>query len=253
MIRISSLSVRYEKKGTEILQNVDFSLEKGKIGIFLGPNGAGKSTLLKSCIGLLKPLSGTILIDGVPLEKMKPRERAKKIAYVPQILDFEPGTVYDTVMLGRLPYFLVVPSPHDHEVVSKVLSELGLTELASRNVTSLSGGERQKVAVARALAQESHIVIFDEPTSNLDISSEALIEKEVKELSDKYNKTVLLSVHDLSLAYRLGDQFLFLRGGKVIASGNHDVFREDVCASTFGIPTKKIETEEGIVFITKGK
>lgn len=253
MITLSSLTLAYDKKGKKILQNINFSLEKGQIGVLLGPNGAGKSTLLKATVGLLKPLHGQIQIDGVSLHNMKPRERAKRIAYVPQILDFEPSRVYDVVMLGRLPYFELSPSKKDHEVVTKVLEDLGLSDLKERNIVSLSGGERQKIAIARALAQESDIVVFDEPTSNLDITSEALIAKQVQELAKKYGKSVLLAVHDLTLAYRLGDRFLFLKEGKAIAMGDHQVFDEEAVEATFDIEVKKFVSEEGTIFITKGE
>ena len=252
MINVSSFSFRYEKKGMEILQNIDFSLEKGQIGILLGPNGAGKSTLLKSIVGLLKPQAGDIKIDGVSILDLSPKERAKKIAYVPQILSFEPARVYDVVMLGRLPYFSFVPTAQDHEIVKSVLEELGLSHLQERNVISLSGGERQKIAIARALVQGSDIIVFDEPTSNLDISGETLIGKEVETLAKKYQKTVILSMHDLNLAYRLGDYFLFLRDGKVVATGDKTSFTPTSISSSFGIEVKKIETEDGIFFITKG-
>ncbi len=253
MIKISSLSVRYEKKSNLVLKDIDFHLEEGKIGILIGPNGAGKSTLLKSICGLLPLKEGNIIIDKKPLNEFKPRERAKKIAYVPQILSFEPASVYDTVMLGRLPYFSFVPGQSDHEVVTKTLEELNLLHLKDRNVIQLSGGERQKIAIARALAQQSQIIVFDEPTSNLDIAGEELIASYVEILAKEYKKTVLLAVHDLNLAYRLGDTFLFLKEGKSLGVKDKEGFTPEIIEETFGVNASKIDTEDGSIFIIKGE
>ena len=252
MIEIRSLSLAYSRKTPLVLQNVDFSLGKGEIGVLLGPNGAGKSTLLKSIVGLLRPKEGTIAINEKPLSEYKAGERAKLVAYVPQVLSYSPATVFDTVMLGRLPHFGLFPGPNDEAAVKKVLSDIGIEHLTYRNLHELSGGERQKVAIARALAQESDIIVFDEPTANLDISSETLIAESVRTLSREYGKTIVLALHDLNLAYRLGDRFLFLKQGSVVSSGGKEAFVEGTIEATFGVSAKKIDTEEGTIFLMKG-
>ena len=253
MISVSSLSVAYGKKGKLVLKDVDFALEKGQIGVVLGPNGAGKSTLLKCCLGLLKPQSGGIMLDGKPILDISPRMRAKAVAYVPQILSFAPATVFDATLLGRMPHFGIAPGKEDERIVLEVLERLGLLPLKERNVMDLSGGERQKVAIARALAQGADIIVFDEPTSNLDIAAEAQIAELVSSLSKDHGKTVLLSLHDLNLAYHLGDRFLFLKDGNLIAAGDKSVFNRDNVYATFGVIMNKIETPLGDYMVFGGK
>ena len=253
MITLSHVTFSYTKNGDHVLKDLSFALQQGQIGVVVGPNGAGKSTLLKSVVGLLRPNDGEIRIEEIPLSEIKAGERAKKIAYVPQSISFAPATVYDTVMLGRLPYFGFVPSKEDAKIVDEVLEEMGLSSLKERNVLELSGGEKQKVAIARALAQQTDIIVFDEPTSNLDIANETQIVEAVSKLAKEKGKTILLSIHDLNLAYSLGDHFLFLKEGKSIAEGDATVFTEETVEQTFGIKAKKIATEEGTYIIYGGK
>lgn len=253
MIELRHLSSSYGKRRDDVLHDVSFTLSKGQIGIVLGPNGAGKSTLLKSVVGLLQPISGEIDIEGKPLSEYKARERAQKIAYVPQSISFAPATVFATVMLGRLPYFSFSPSKEDERIVTETLEEMGLAGFAERNVLELSGGEKQKVAIARALAQQTDIIVFDEPTSNLDITNEAAIVSAVSELAKEKGKTVLFSIHDLNLALTAGDHFLFLNEGKVVSEGDASIFTEETVEKTFGIHATKLMTQEGTYFIYGGK
>lgn len=253
MIELRHLSSSYSKRDEDVLRDVSFTLQKGQVGVILGPNGAGKSTLLKSVVGLLHPISGEILIEGKPLSEYKARERAAKIAYVPQSISFAPATVFATVMLGRLPYFTFSPSKEDERIVTETLEDMGLAGFAERNVLELSGGEKQKVAIARALAQQTDIIVFDEPTSNLDITNEAAIVSAVSDLAKEKGKTVLFSIHDLNLALATGNHFLFLRDGQVVAEGDTSVFTKETVEKTFGIKATKFTTEEGTYFIYGGK
>ncbi|MBQ9456938.1 MAG: ABC transporter ATP-binding protein [Bacilli bacterium] len=253
MIELRHLSSSYGKRQEDVLRDVSFTLQKGQVGIILGPNGAGKSTLLKSVVGLLRPVAGEILIEGKPLSEYKARERAAKIAYVPQSISFAPATVFATVMLGRLPYFSFAPSKEDEKIVRDTLEEMGLASFAERNVLELSGGEKQKVAIARALAQQTDIIVFDEPTSNLDITNESAIVSAVSELAKEKGKTILFSIHDLNLALATGNHFLFLKEGSAIAEGDVSVFTEETVEKTFGIKTTKLTTEEGTYFIYGGR
>ena len=238
MITVNGLSASYSKKGPNALNGVSFELSPGEIGVILGPNGAGKSTLLKCVLGLMKPSSGTIEVDGVELFKMKSRERARKIAYLPQNVEFTPLTVEETIMLGRLPYFGLSPGKKDKEEVETVIHELGLEELRQRNVTELSGGEKQKVAIARAIAQDPSILVFDEPSSNLDIKNELTLFSEIRKLAKEKGIAILLSIHDINAALSLGDRFLLLRNGSSVAICGPGDIDEAAIEKTFDVKAK---------------
>ena len=250
MIDVQSVCTRYHRKGDEVLHGVSFQLEQGQIGVLMGPNGAGKSTLIRCLLGAL-PYQGKILLDGKDLALLKPKHRASLVAYVPQRLMFSSSSVFDSVMIGRLPSFMFTPSKEDETIVWECLEELGIKELAHRNVHELSGGEKQKVAIARALAQKSKILILDEPTSNLDISAEQNVVHIVKNLAKKFGFTVLLSAHDLNIALSSGDRFVFLSEGKVAYEGGEEVMNEKSIKDVFGIDSKRIEVD-GQSFIIYG-
>ncbi len=251
MIEVRNLSFAYTKKGKKVLQDVSFALQSGKIGILLGPNGVGKSTLIRCILGLVKPQEGQVLINGADIASMKSSQRAMAMAYVPQKVSFAPLTVYDSVMLGRLPFFGLSPKKKDHEAVVEALEELGLSELMSRNVLELSGGEQQIVAIARAYVQGASVLVFDEPTSNLDISNRRLVLSRIKKLKEK-GYTILLSMHDLNDALELGEQFFFMKENRILTSGDVSVFTSENIASVFGVEGR-IETIHGTkIFIPGG-
>lgn len=236
MLTIENLSFAYQKKGPMVLDNLSLTLPDGKVGILLGPNGSGKSTLFKILVGIQRPFAGKMTLNGVDLVSLKRMERAKRIAYVPQTITFGDLSVYDSVLAGRLCRFGFYPGKEDEAIVRTLLEEMGLTPLALRNVSSLSGGERQKVAIARALAQEPELLIFDEPTGNLDINNEQLVLKEARSIADKKGISILLSIHDLSLASAFGDVFYLLEGASIRYAGDNDVLSEKNLSDLYGIP-----------------
>lgn len=252
MIRLTSLSCSYGKKAKPVLRDVSFTLNKGEIAILLGPNGAGKSTLLQAVLGNIKFYEGDILIDGKNIKELSARQRAKLIAYVPQSFHFAPSSVYDAILLGRIPYFAFAPSQEDHAYVNQIIQEMGLETLASRNVTELSGGEKQKVAIARALAQGSEILVLDEPTSNLDLAAQAQIASLIKGLAKRKNLTILMSIHDLNLALNIGKSFIFLKNGFLIGQKQASQIDEDLISSVFDIEAKKIKQDDHEYFIFGG-
>ena len=234
MLEIKSLTFAYETD-RPVLRGVDLELEDGQVGILLGRNGAGKSTLLKIITGVLKPSGGSVLFDGQELLSMSRRERAALVAYVPQQIDFGSLTVYQTVLTGRVSYYSIKPSKSDLDVVERVISEMDLTDVTCRNVQELSGGERQKVAIARALAQEPRVLVFDEPTGNLDIANELLIIKEAKKIAHSKNITVFSSIHDLNQAIVFGDRFFLMKDGLIRYSGDEQVFSSEVIRDVYGV------------------
>lgn len=241
MLRITDLTFRYTRKSPVVLDNISLSLKDGEIGVLLGKNGSGKTTLFKTVLGFEKPEAGQMDFNGKDLLKMNRRERAEQIAYVPQDIQFGDLTVFDTVLLGRLPYFGLKASKEDEEIALKTLKEMGLEELAGRNTAELSGGERQKVAIARALAQEPKLLVFDEPTGNLDIANEQLILKEILRVTKEKGIGVLTSLHDLNEALSIGDVFFFIKEGKIRYYGDSSIVTEQVIKDTFDADVSIIE------------
>ena len=240
MLEIKGLSFAYETD-KPVLRGVDLSLGDGNVGILLGRNGAGKSTLLKIITGILKPSAGSVLFDGQDLLAMTRRQRAALVAYVPQQIDYGDLTVYQTVLTGRVSYYSVKPSKSDLDVVEKVISEMDLSDVSCRNVQELSGGERQKVAIARALAQEPKVLVFDEPTGNLDIANELLIIREARKIAHDKNITVFSSIHDLNQAMVFGDMFFFMKDGSIKFSGASEVFSPEVIREVYGVEAALVE------------
>ena len=249
MLEIKDITFRYSRRSPLILDNINLTLEKGEIGILLGKNGSGKTTLFKNILGIEKPESGSILYDGKDLLRLSRRERAGYIAYVPQDIQFGDLTVYDTVLMGRMAYFGLRAGKEDEKITEEVLNDMGLTELASRNANELSGGERQKIAIARALVQEPKLLIFDEPTGNLDIANEQLILKEAKKVAKEKGIGILTSLHDLNQALDLGTKFFFIKEGKIVYSGGSEIVTKEVIKEIFNADVEIIEHDGRSIII----
>ena len=241
MLEVKNLHFRYSRQTPYVLRGTDLSLQDGEIGILLAKNGAGKSTLMANVLGILKPQRGSILFDGQDLLNMRARERAKLIAYVPQHIHFGALSVYDSVLMGRVSYFSLREGEGDRQAVERVLAEMGLEELADRNAEELSGGEKQKVAIARALVQEPRLLIFDEPTGNLDIANELLIIREAKKLAREKNISILSSIHDLNQALDFGDRFFFIKDGRIVSSGGKKAVVPEIIEEVFGVKMQLTE------------
>lgn len=192
MIELRDLSFAYSRDTAPVLQGVDFRLEDGHVGAVLGKNGAGKSTLLKCIDRILRPQSGQVLVDGRDVLALSGNEMARQVAYVAQNARSSDLSVFDTVLLGRRPYIRWDVSAADREIVMSLLRQLKLEKLMLRQLSQLSGGEAQKVLLARALAQEPRLLLLDEPTSNLDSLNEGIILKALRE-SAKDHTVVLVS------------------------------------------------------------
>lgn len=252
MLHITDLTFRYSRKSPVVLDGISISLKDGEIGVLLGKNGSGKTTLFKTVLGFEKPEAGQMDFNGKDLIKMNRRGRAEQIAYVPQDIQFGDLTVFDTVLLGRLPYFGLRASKEDEEIVIKTLKEMGLEELAGRNTAELSGGERQKVAIARALAQEPKLLVFDEPTGNLDIANEQLILKEILRVTKEKGIGVLTSLHDLNEALSIGDVFFFIKDGKIRYFGDSSIVTEQVIDDIYDADVSIIEYKGKKIIVNGG-
>ena len=251
MLKIENLHFNYGGSSRDVLRGANLELSEGQVGILLGKNGSGKTTLFKSLLGIVKPKKGSITFRGENLLKLNRLQRARRIAYVPQDIQFGDLSVFDSVLMGRISYFGIRAGKEDLESVEQLLKDMGLMELAHRNATELSGGERQKIAIARAMAQEPQLMVFDEPTGNLDIQSEQLIIREAKKLAQQKNIAVLASLHDLNQALALGDTFFFLKDGVVKYAGGKEIFTPEVIKDIFDADVELLKMDGKTVIVNK--
>ena len=252
MLEVKDLHFRYSSRAPLVLDGVDLTLRDGEIGVVLGKNGSGKTTLFKTILGIAKPQSGSIRFNGEDMLKMNRRQRARCVAYVPQSIHFGALSVYDTVLMGRVSYFGDKAGREDEAAVEAILRDMRLEELAARNVEELSGGERQKIAIARALAQEPRLLVFDEPTGNLDIANEQLILAEARRAAREKGIGILTSLHDFNQALELGDRFFFMKDGRIRFSGGAEIVTEDVIRDCFDAEVRIVEIEGRKVIINGG-
>ncbi len=235
MLEVKHLSFRY-RGGPEILKDVGFSMEAGEFLAVLGNNGVGKSTLLK-CMGRILPVQeGAVLLDGADLLAMSPRETARNMAFVSQSIPATQMTVHDAVMLGRRPYMTWGVSERDHEIVHRCMDRLELHgDIQGRFLNQLSGGQRQKVMLARALAQEPRVLLLDEPTSALDIRNQYRVLELVRRICREDGICAIMVIHDLNLALGFCDRFLLMHDGQVYRQGDVSVVDREALRTVYGI------------------
>lgn len=248
-VNIAGLSLGYGQQ--DVLRDIHMGLNKGEVVSIVGPNGVGKTSLLKSLASIIPPQKQTIWIDGEDVRSLSPRELAKKQAYVPQHTSFGfPLTVMETVMLGRKPYIRWGVSKQDLHVVGSLLSKLHLESYAQRYMDELSGGERQKVLIARALAQEPEMLLLDEPTSALDIRHQLEVLELVRDLARRSHMLVVLILHDLELAARYSDTVFMLKNGRMYAFGRpEEVFTPPNMEAVYGVRMEIERTVHGMNMI----
>jgi len=218
-ITIQDLTFSYHS--TPTLNNVSMQLQDSEVLGMAGPNGSGKSTLLKCINKILEPKQGKILIDQQSITKISRLEVAKKIGYVPQstISNNESVSVFEMVLIGRRPHITWQSNEKDEEKVWKTLKTLSIEKLAMRNFYELSGGEQQRVMIARSLAQEAKVLLLDEPTSNLDIRHQLEVMDLTRKLVLNEKLTAAIAIHDLNLAARFCDKVVMMKEGKIFAAG----------------------------------
>jgi iron complex transport system ATP-binding protein len=202
----------------------------------LGPNGVGKTTLLKCMNAILKPKSGTIMIEEQDVLKLEQMEIARRLGYVPQRCEPARLTAFDAILLGRMPHIKWNISAEDVMLVEAVIKRLKLEDLALRYIDELSGGELQKVGIARALAQNPKLLLLDEPTSSLDLRNQLDILDIVRDVVRNEDVSAIMTMHDLNLAFRYADKFLFLKNGTIFAAGSIADISPQIIEEVYGVP-----------------
>jgi iron complex transport system ATP-binding protein len=246
MLRIENLSASYGKR--HVLRSVSLNVRSGEVVALIGPNGSGKSTLIRAVSGVLPMDGGDVKVDGKSLAALSTMERARYLAVVPQARNMPPAfSVYESILLGRTPYlgWLGRAGEKDHERVRYALERTQMTPLADRMVGELSGGEQQRVLLARALAQDAPVLLLDEPTTHLDLQHREGLVHLVRELAASRNLAVLMVLHDLNTASLYADRISLLVDGEIRSTGTPaEVLTEEALSMVYHVPVHVIPHPE---------
>ncbi len=244
-LEIKNITFGYGPKQT-VVADISFQIDENEFVSLAGPNGTGKTTLLKCMNRILRPQTGQIIFNGKDITGWRQQDIAKIIAYVPQYTNaLRPMPVINAVMMGRLPHAQGGYSAKDREIVFSILQKMDIEKFAFRDIRQLSGGERQKAVIARALAQQPKVMILDEPTGNLDLKNQLHILKLIAGLCKTEKLAVIMSIHDLNLAAMFADKILMLKDTRIFACGSPEsVITRDNIASVYGVATA-VTLEDG--------
>ena len=253
-MRLTIENLRFSYGAAEVLHEISFSLEAGEFVSVLGPNGVGKSTLFRCILGSLPDYTGTIAVDGRDVRTLSRRERAKAVAYIPQIHRPTFGySVLDTVLMGLSRQIRAFSQPKKEHIAlaEDALCRVGAEHLKERDFSRLSGGEQQLVLVARAIAQQSRILVMDEPTSSLDYGNQFRILDLIRDLADE-GYGILLSTHDPQHALRYADTLLALHEGRVAALGKPaDLLDPALLGKLYGVEAEFVSSDAGCAIVPK--
>ena len=239
MLNVDSLSFSYG--GKQVLRDVSFDIGENMVVSVLGPNGVGKTTLLKCICDHHRQTTGSVKVDGVDVRSIGRRELAKKIAYVPQKAIASHTTVFDSILIGRRPHMEWSVTKHDKDVVWGAMTSLGLQDLSLSYTDAISGGEFQKVQIARAMVQEPSIIILDEPTNNLDISNQHMSMHMIVDAVRSRGISAIMTMHDINLAVHYSDRFMFIKDGTVYAYGDSSIITEELIKEVYGLDVDVID------------
>ena len=237
---LSARDVSVRLGGNSILRSVSFEARPGEVAGLIGPNGAGKSTLLRVLAGLLRPESGDVRIEDLPLKGLNSGQRARRIAFMPQHDATHPFTAIETVLMGRYAHLgrFELEGRQDREIALSAMARTDTAQFEDRQLDRLSGGERQRVILARALAQQANVILLDEPSASLDLRHRLSIMETLREEVATRQVAVVVALHDVSLASRYCDRLTLLYDGRVTAEGKPvDVLTQQNLRSAFGVET----------------
>ena len=246
--RLQAVDLTCGYGGVPVVEHVGFSLEPGEVCCILGPNGVGKTTLFKTLLGVLPPLDGQVLIDGDSIFSMSRQQVARSVGYVPQAHTPPfPFTVLDVVEMGRTSRVDVfrAPSELDRSIALEALNTLGIAHLHDRLYTQISGGERQMVLIARALAQQTELLIMDEPTANLDFGNQVDVLSYVRQLA-RAGLSVLMTTHTPDHVFMCADTVIAVKGARdVVVGPTNDVMTEQLVEDLYGIRARVVDVNSG--------
>ncbi|NCC24936.1 MAG: ABC transporter ATP-binding protein [Deltaproteobacteria bacterium] len=236
ILQIAELEFAYN--GHPVLRDVRLEVRAGELLAILGPNGVGKTTLLKCINAIHRPRGGVVRVDGQDILRLAPAEISRSVGYVAQRCEPARLTVFDAVLMGRKPHIRWKPSEKDLSIVDAAIRRLHLKALLLRHIDTLSGGELQKVAIARALVQEPRLLLLDEPTSSLDLKNQMDILTLVRRVVDEHAIAAVMTMHDLNTALRFAHKFLFLKDGKIFSTGLSRDISADMVGQVYGLPVE---------------
>ncbi|TVM17740.1 iron ABC transporter ATP-binding protein [Oceanidesulfovibrio indonesiensis] len=234
LLEIDGLSFTYNSHA--VLHGVSVQAGAGELLAILGPNGVGKTTLLKCVNAIHKPRGGAVIVEEKNVLEMAPAEVAREIGYVAQRAEAARLTVFDAVLMGRKPHIRWRVSERDLQIVDAALRRLHMDALCLRYIDELSGGELQKVCIARALVQEPRILLLDEPTSSLDLRNQMEIMTMIRRVVDEHRVTAVMTMHDLNTALRFADTVLFLKDGAIFAATSPHEVTAGIVETVYGLP-----------------
>ncbi len=234
-MKLKVADIQFSYNSHPVLSNVSFSLNKGQIMCVLGVNGAGKSTLLKCLNCILNPEKGSVFVDGKNILRMNRNSVAQHMGYVPQRHPEIDVTVFEAVLMGRRPHIRWSVTGKDYAFVENIIEQIGIAELAMRRVSDLSGGEIQKVVIARALAQSPSVLLLDEPTSSLDIKNQLEVMALIRKVVKIKKISAVIVIHDLNTAIRFADNFLFLKDHRIHALSTKEELTCDIIRQVYDV------------------
>ncbi|NMB56091.1 MAG: ABC transporter ATP-binding protein [Leptolinea sp.] len=234
ILNVKNLKFHYPNHS--VINSASFSVGKGEMLAVLGTNGTGKTTLLKTINRLLKPQAGVVLLDNIPVTSLNRNTLAQRIGYVEQQRTGSRTTVFNAVLLGRKPYIRWDITKKDIEIAEEAMATLGLIEYALRYLDELSGGELQKVVIARALAQQPEVLLLDEPTSSLDLKNQLDVLSLIRRITRERGIAAVVAIHDLNMAIRFADQFILLKNKEVYAAGGIEVITPENIEAVYSVP-----------------
>ncbi len=236
-------NIHIERGGKLLADYISLNASEGQFLSIIGPNGCGKTTLLHVIAGLIKPRDGVVLIDGLDARRLTSKELSKKLGFMPQKSRSVELSVFDMTLLGRKPIFGVAPKKADFDKVEEILISLGLGAMAHRSCATLSGGELQKVLLAKALAQEPKVMLLDEPTNHLDAKNRVEILSLFKEKAKEQNITLMAVLHDINDAFRFSDSVVLLNHGKILYEGAPKELKAVHLEELYGTSVKIFEND----------
>jgi len=243
ILKVRGISFKYKSK--PVLENVHFEVGSGELLAILGPNGVGKTTLLKCLNAMFKPENGAVFVGDKNLYELSRKEIANNLAYVAQRSEVGRLTAFDAILLGRKPYIGWRVGKEDLKKVDAVIHTLKLEDLSLRFLDEMSGGELQKVSIARALVQEPQILLLDEPTSSLDLKNQQEVLKTIRNIVADHDISAVMTMHDINAALKFADKVLFMKDGGIVAASSKEDISAPLIEEVYDLPVEVVYLQEG--------